>query len=308
MRIRKSEEETRIARHNATARYREQHKEKLRLKRLEQKDILRAKAIVNNRSPKGIARRIRNLDTPIKRVTKILNDAKLRANVEGMIFDISVFELLKALPVSCDCCHKQLDYRCYYNQNKGKNPSAPSLDRRDSAIGYTRANTRIICWRCNNLRSNGTLLEFKTLAYYMTASNELPIIIRQANLTKGTALITTPASKIHYLVYGAAYRAKRDGINFEQLLHSLAAAPPNNCSCCNRVINYAIKGRPAYESPAIDRLDPTVGYSLMNSRVICCRCNFLKKDASLTEINFIIADLECLQPKTINEISPTYTV
>jgi hypothetical protein len=45
-----------------------------------------------------------------------------------------------------------------------RNPSAPSADRIDSSKGYVKGNIRIISWRANELKNNGTLREFLALA------------------------------------------------------------------------------------------------------------------------------------------------
>src|ERR1700677_2238105 len=42
-----------------------------------------------------------------------------------------------------------------------RNLSSPSIDRIDCSKGYVKGNIRIISWRANCLRSNGTLKEFE---------------------------------------------------------------------------------------------------------------------------------------------------
>jgi hypothetical protein len=44
-----------------------------------------------------------------------------------------------------------------------KNPSEPSIDRIDPSKGYVKGNVRIISWRANEVRGNGTLREFEAL-------------------------------------------------------------------------------------------------------------------------------------------------
>jgi hypothetical protein len=40
---------------------------------------------------------------------------------------------------------------------------APSVDRIDNSLGYTKDNIHVVSWRANHLRSNGTLEEFKKI-------------------------------------------------------------------------------------------------------------------------------------------------
>ena len=44
-----------------------------------------------------------------------------------------------------------------------RNPSQPSPDKIDPSKGYVKGNIRVISWRANNLRCNGTLEEFEAL-------------------------------------------------------------------------------------------------------------------------------------------------
>jgi len=47
-----------------------------------------------------------------------------------------------------------------------KNDNSPSLDRFDPKGGYTKENIRVLSWRANNLKSNGTLTEFELILQY----------------------------------------------------------------------------------------------------------------------------------------------
>lgn len=48
--------------------------------------------------------------------------------------------------------------------HRHRSDSSPSLDRIDSSKGYVKGNIRIISWRANLLKNNGTLQEFEALA------------------------------------------------------------------------------------------------------------------------------------------------
>ncbi len=44
---------------------------------------------------------------------------------------------------------------------------APSLDRFDPAKGYTVANVKVLCWRCNMLKNNAKPEELEAVVAYM---------------------------------------------------------------------------------------------------------------------------------------------
>lgn len=48
-----------------------------------------------------------------------------------------------------------------------QNPYRPSVDRIDSKKGYTKDNIRVISWRANTLKSDGTLDELKKLCEWL---------------------------------------------------------------------------------------------------------------------------------------------
>lgn len=45
--------------------------------------------------------------------------------------------------------------------------SSPSLDRIKPELGYVKSNVRVISWRANNLKRDGTLEEFEKLVAYI---------------------------------------------------------------------------------------------------------------------------------------------
>lgn len=69
----------------------------------------------------------------------------------------------------CPCCHTQLDSRFHFEG--GRRINAPSIDRFDPSLGYTVENISVICWRCNELKSDGTLAELRGIVRWMECRN-----------------------------------------------------------------------------------------------------------------------------------------
>lgn len=90
----------------------------------------------------------------------LLQTAKSRAKKKGFDFNIDASDIV--IPENCPVLGIPLFIR---QGGKGteKNPNNPSLDRIDSELGYVKGNVRVISWRANNLKGDGTLDEFKKL-------------------------------------------------------------------------------------------------------------------------------------------------
>jgi hypothetical protein len=56
-----------------------------------------------------------------------------------------------------------------YNSNEGRTENSPSLDRIDPTKGYTIDNIKIISWRANRIKNDGTAMEHRLIADYMTS-------------------------------------------------------------------------------------------------------------------------------------------
>lgn len=66
---------------------------------------------------------------------------------------------------------------------------------------------------------------------------------------------------------------------------------PKNCECCGSEMEIGTKpnGYPTKNSPSVDRIDPSKGYTQENIGFLCYRCNVLKKDGSIEEFEKIIS-------------------
>lgn len=64
-----------------------------------------------------------------------------------------------------------------------------------------------------------------------------------------------------------------------------------NCECCGVTFRVGVlvgDGTKCNASPSLDRFEPSLGYAVGNVRLICWRCNNLKRDATADELERIV--------------------
>ena len=89
------------------------------------------------------------------------------------------------------------------------------------------------------------------------------------------------------MVRDARYRAKKAGV--ECTINHLDIEWPEFCPVFGFELDYGPTGRQQYDSPSLDRIDPTLGYTPGNVRVISWRANFLKANANAGELEMLLA-------------------
>lgn len=94
----------------------------------------------------------------------VLHEARRRAKKLGVEFDLTK-EDIKNIPLVCEVFKTPLIG--HWRDGKGRADNKPTLDRINSAGGYTKDNVRIISWRANRLKSDGTLAELEQIVEYM---------------------------------------------------------------------------------------------------------------------------------------------
>jgi len=97
-------------------------------------------------------------DNPERR---LLLSAKKRAKVKNLPFNLELKDII--IPDFCPVLNIKLDK----NKANGDKTYSPSIDRIDSTKGYTVDNIKVISWRANWLKNNGTLEEFEQLLKYI---------------------------------------------------------------------------------------------------------------------------------------------
>lgn len=105
--------------------------------------------------------------------------------------------------------------------------------------------------------------------------------------------LSNPVNRMRYLYNAVARRARNKGIKIDANLREvLMDNPPTNCLCCGKTFDLKSIGKGQenkWDSPSVDRFDNNKGYTVKNIRIICVRCNSLKADAAIEELERIIA-------------------
>lgn len=87
----------------------------------------------------------------------ILVGAKKRAKKKKLEFNISISDL--SIPTHCPVLGLELAISVGVRQE-----NSPSLDRIDPLLGYVRGNVRIISWRANRIKNDGSCWELMRVA------------------------------------------------------------------------------------------------------------------------------------------------
>jgi hypothetical protein len=94
---------------------------------------------------------------------KSLSEAKRRAKIKGLEFDLTEEFLISIDRDVCPYLHIPITFG--YGTGKARGDNSKSLDRIDSARGYTKDNVIYCSWRANNLLSDGSLPELTLLVH-----------------------------------------------------------------------------------------------------------------------------------------------
>jgi len=90
-----------------------------------------------------------------------------------------------------------------------------------------------------------------------------------------------PTSGMHKACKG---RAKKLGIPFDISMEDLII--PTHCPVLGIELKQKSRGKsgPAFNSPSIDRINPSIGYTKDNIQIISFKANAMKQDATLEEL------------------------
>lgn len=99
--------------------------------------------------------------------------------------------------------------------------------------------------------------------------------------------------KIRSLIYGARRRAKESGLRFSITKADLEKT--EICRLLEEPLDFSASKKAAPNSPAIDRIDPRLGYVPGNVQVISYRANRIKNDATFEEFEKIYLNWKKLE-------------
>ncbi len=119
--------------------------------------ILERKALyrLNNQARLNVKGAIRRAEQPR---AVLVHAAKRRAAEINHEFDLTVGCM--EWSANCPCCGVELRYG-----GTGRFvPRSASIDRINSAEGYTQRNSWVICYRCNTIKNSGTPAELRRIA------------------------------------------------------------------------------------------------------------------------------------------------
>lgn len=91
---------------------------------------------------------------------------------------------------------------------------------------------------------------------------------------------------VRHMLYDAKKRAKRKGLEFDLVAEDIVV--PDYCPVLGIELFFG-EGFRTQHSPSLDRFDNCLGYTKDNVRVISYRANSLKNDATLVELQKIVA-------------------
>lgn len=89
----------------------------------------------------------------------MVRQAQQRARRQGVACDLKVGDI--TIPARCPVLGIKL------LSGRPHDAANPSLDRMKPHLGYVKENVRVISWRANNLKRDGTIEEFEQIVAYM---------------------------------------------------------------------------------------------------------------------------------------------
>jgi hypothetical protein len=237
---------------------------------------------------------------------KLYYSAKTRATKKGLEFSITVDDIV--IPKRCPVLGITLKAGVGGGTvSVAKLESSPTLDRIDNSKGYTPDNICVISLRANNLKRDATLYEMRCLAYHMSKPAVWPTVDKSELMNQITAEtvkgIQCSTDMKNYYKTDHKVKMMRAMKRRSKTYGSDGSVKPEDVVIPEYCPVLGIKLYPSvgkgvktldnfYNSPSIDRIDSSKGYTKENIQVISFRANCLKRDASLWEIRALVGYME----------------
>jgi len=97
--------------------------------------------------------------------------------------------------------------------------------------------------------------------------------------------VSTKRGKIKAVLQHIKVRSKKKSIPFGLTLEHLIAIAPDKCPVFNTQFTWDVpKGKASFDSPSLDRINPSLGYIDGNVQWLSLRANAMKQDANTEEL------------------------
>jgi hypothetical protein len=201
-------------------------------------------------------RRERHAEFPEK---IILQHAKSRAKKKNIEFNLTKDDI--KIPEKCPVLGIKIQKGDGYVKF-----DSPSLDRIDPTLGYIKDNIIIVSFKVNAIKNNVTIEEMELIVKNFYKTNNAPSTYLLYNVTP-----MFDRAKVRARIKNIEFNIKHEDVNIPKICPILGIEifKGKDSSCDN--------------SPSLDRIDNTKGYTKENIRVISQRANQSKNEASFEE-------------------------
>lgn len=182
----------------------------------------------------------------------------------------------------CKLSNIDLDFGSRKIKNSKRNAS---IDRIDSAIGYTINNIQLVDSRVNIMKKDFTLDHFFYLCNLVInpidADNDQYVYDKNCNVN------------LTYRTCERRANSKKFDFNLSRdILLSIYEKQNKRCAITNLPIEFKAEYRkPFFNQASIDRIDSSVGYVKENIQLVIKDINFMKHKINLSELKFLCKEI-----------------
>lgn len=225
------------------------------------------------------AYRDKRFRTPFGRCVILTRAARKRAKKRNLPYNLDYGFVYKMWEKQNGVCAMTGIPFTIDSEEKGKTqPFAPSIDRIDPSLGYTRENVRLICYVVNCCLHDFGEEVFCALARNLVGGEtEVPRLAALTNPTKDQIYAGSFGGTVTALHHGAMKHAKQKNLPCT-ITKGFVANMLCRETCFVTGVRFDFRmlgGKKANPfRPSIDRIDSNVGYVPTNVRLVCVAVNF----------------------------------